>query len=709
MDQLIPLVSKLHAILAQTGESSLELPAVAVVGAQSVGKSSVLEAIVGRPFLPKGTGIVTQRPLILQLRYDPDAVEHGEFAHKRGVIYEDFDTIRMEIRMETERLLGNTKNVSPIPIFLKVVSPRVVDLTLIDLPGITKVPVNDQMHDIEHQIRHMIMEYITQPSCIILALTSANTDIATSDSLQMAREVDPYGMRTIGVITKCDMVEDGMSTLDVLQGRVYKLRRGYVGVVCRDRTGMPDARHNVEEEDAFFENHPVYGPIAKKCGTRHLSNMLNEMLTQHIREILPYVKTKLLNVLHERQGELMSYGFGSSEETASPSGCLLHFFTSFSQRFKDIISGGTPSRHHSSQLFGGARIYYIFNDSYLKTLKAFSPLAGLSDIEIRTAIRNSTGPSSALFVPEIAFKNLVKKQIQLLEAPSLQCVDQVYDELLNILESCDVPELNRYTNMRTKMLDVIKALLSRCVEPTKEMIRNIVKIELAYINTNHPDFLKTNVLAEAYNQRNQHRDHTPTYIQRNHVPRQFLRTPVNIDASSTSAESVQSQQTDKTGGHHEAATSEHNAEHVSRQEHSDHGPRLTFHSGKLTDGSGPDDTPSLWLPNIPKVVSLGNDPSEREVIEAQLIKALIESYFSIVRKNIADAVPKCIMHFMVNKTTDSVQQELIAHLYKKELYDELTAESKHIIERREMCIENIRCLRQCIVEINDMADFRVDT
>ncbi|CDR93905.1 dynamin central region family protein, putative [Babesia bigemina] len=693
MEQLIPLVSRLHRILAWTGESGLELPAIAVVGAQSVGKSSVLEALVGRPFLPKGTGIVTQRPLILQvcelggakqnvqLMYDADAVEHGEFAHKRGVIFEDFNKIMAEIKSETERLLGNTKNVSPVPIFLKIVSPRVVDLTLIDLPGITKVPVGDQTHDIEHQIREMIMERISSPSCIILALTAANTDIATSDSLQMAREVDPHGLRTIGVITKCDMVEDGFNAVDVLQGRVYKLRRGYVGVVCKDKSAAPDATHSTAEEDAFFTNHPIYGPIAKRCGIRHLSLMLNEMLTFHIKQMFPCIKSKLLAVMHEREMELLSYGFGSSDLSASPGGCLLHFFTAFSQTFRDIIHGKRSSRQHSTQLFGGARINYIFNDSYLKTLKAFSPLSGLSDIEIRTAIRNSTGPASALFVPEIAFENLVKKQIRLLETPSLQCVDQVYEELLNILESCEIPELNRFMNMRMRMLVVIKELLRQCVEPTKDMIRNLIKIELAYINTNHPDFLKGNAMEKACNAQSK---------------QQSAGRRSNASTSSGYS-SYSSNQYDYHGDRYDDRLGV-----ASRESKKDS-------SAKHVDNAGDEEPRPLWLPNIPKAVSLGTEPSEREVIEAELIKTLIESYFSIVRKNIADAVPKCIMHFMVNKTTDSIQQELISHLYKQELYEELTAESKHIIQRREQCLESLKSLRQCVADLNELLDFRIES
>ena len=72
-------------------------------------------------------------------------------------------------------------------------SPKVLTLTLIDLPGITKVPVGDQPEDIETQIRDMCLKYIQNPNSIILAVSPSNTDIATSEALKLAKEVDPEG------------------------------------------------------------------------------------------------------------------------------------------------------------------------------------------------------------------------------------------------------------------------------------------------------------------------------------------------------------------------------------------------------------------------------------------------------------------------------------------------------------------------------------
>lgn len=68
-----------------------------------------------------------------------------------------------------------------------------LNITLIDLPGLTKVPVGDQPIDIEQQIKDMLFQFITKETCLILAVTPANTDLATSDALQIAKQVDPDG------------------------------------------------------------------------------------------------------------------------------------------------------------------------------------------------------------------------------------------------------------------------------------------------------------------------------------------------------------------------------------------------------------------------------------------------------------------------------------------------------------------------------------
>lgn len=177
---LIALVNRLQDTFNAIGGDAVDLPQIVVVGSQSAGKSSVLETIVGRDFLPRGSGIVTRRPLILQLIHtpapkhagtggpdelgtSPPQTEYAEFLHLNRR-FTDFEEIRREIENETFRVAGQNKGVSRLPINLKIYGPGVLNLTLVDLPGLTKVPVGDQPTDIERQIRNLVMDYISKPN-----------------------------------------------------------------------------------------------------------------------------------------------------------------------------------------------------------------------------------------------------------------------------------------------------------------------------------------------------------------------------------------------------------------------------------------------------------------------------------------------------------------------------------------------------------------
>ncbi|ELU17642.1 hypothetical protein CAPTEDRAFT_127789, partial [Capitella teleta] len=261
-----------------------------------------------RDFLPRGSGIVTRRPLVLQLINGKQ--EFAEFVHCKGRIFTDFEMVRKEIEDETDRATGSNKGISNVPINLKVTSPNVLNLTLIDLPGMTKVAVGDQPPDIETQIRSMIMEFIGKDSCLILAVSPANADLANSDALKIAKEVDPPGTRTIGVITKLDLMDDGTDARDILENKLLPLRRGYIGVVNRsqkDIEGRKDIRQALSNERKFFLGHPSYRHMADRMGTPYLQRVLNQQLTNHIRDTLPSLRNKLQSQLLSMERDVEEY------------------------------------------------------------------------------------------------------------------------------------------------------------------------------------------------------------------------------------------------------------------------------------------------------------------------------------------------------------------------------------------------------------------
>jgi dynamin 1-like protein len=204
--------------------------------------------------------------------------EYGEFLHLPGEKFYDFNKIRDEIVRETETKVGKNAGISPAPINLRIYSPNVLTLTLVDLPGLTKVPVGDQPKDIERQIKDMVLKHISKPNAIILAVTSANQDLANSDGLKLAREVDPEGQRTIGVLSKVDLMDDGTDVVDILAGRIIPLRLGYVPVVNRGQRDIENKKlisYALENEKNFFENHKAYRNKASYCGTPYLARKLN--------------------------------------------------------------------------------------------------------------------------------------------------------------------------------------------------------------------------------------------------------------------------------------------------------------------------------------------------------------------------------------------------------------------------------------------------
>ena len=252
--------------------------------------------------------------------------EYAEFLHCKGKKFVDFDMVRKEIEDETDRMTGSNKGISSIPINLRVYSPHVLNLTLVDLPGITKVPVGDQPVDIEMQIRNMIFEFIAKDNCLILAVSPANADLANSDALKLAREVDPSGMRTIGVITKLDLMDEGTDAREILENRLLPLRRGYIGVVNRsqrDIDGRKDIKSALMAERQFFLAHPAYRHMADRMGTSFLQKALNQQLTNHIKETLPALRNRLQSQLLNMEKEVAEYKNFSADDPSKKTKALL--------------------------------------------------------------------------------------------------------------------------------------------------------------------------------------------------------------------------------------------------------------------------------------------------------------------------------------------------------------------------------------------------
>ena len=349
-DQMMILTKKMieiRSILQTVGQSNtLTLPSIVVIGSQSSGKSSVLEAIVGHEFLPKGSNMVTRRPIELTLVNTPEAqAEYGEFPALGLGKITDFSHIQRTLT-ELNLAVPDSECVSDDPIQLTISSPNVPDLSLIDLPGYIQVVGHDQPAELKQKISDLCDKYIQAPN-VILAISAADVDLANSTALRASRRVDPRGERTIGVVTKMDLV-DSIRGASILNDKKYPLRLGYVGVVSKVpaqstsiwKKGSGSITSAItKNENAFFGSHPLeYGPQAGlSVGTTTLRKKLMQVLEQTMAASLQSTSAAIHQELEEATYEFkVQYNdrpLSAESYLAESLDAFKHSFKAFAESF----------------------------------------------------------------------------------------------------------------------------------------------------------------------------------------------------------------------------------------------------------------------------------------------------------------------------------------------------------------------------------------
>ncbi|XP_022053657.1 dynamin-1a isoform X6 [Acanthochromis polyacanthus] len=758
MEDLIPLVNRMQDAFSAIGQNAnLDLPQIAVVGGQSAGKSSVLENFVGKDFLPRGSGIVTRRPLVLQLMNCP--TEYAEFLHCKGKKFTDFDEVRQEIEAETDRITGANKGISPVPINLRVYSPHVLNLTLVDLPGMTKVPVGDQPADIESQIRDMLMQFVTKENCLMLAVSPANSDLANSDALKIAKEVDPQGMRTIGVITKLDLMDEGTDAKDILENKLLPLRRGYIGVVNRsqkDIDGKKDITAALAAERKFFLSHPAYRHLAERMGTAYLQKILNQQLTNHIRDTLPGLRAKLQSQLLSIDKEVEEYKNFRPDDPSRKTKALLQMVQQFSVDFEKCIEG-SGDQIDTAELSGGARINRIFHERFPFELVKMEFDEKELRKEISYAIKNIHGIRTGLFTPDMAFETIVKRQIGKIKEPCTKCVDMVISELVNTVRQC-TKKLAQYPLLREEMERIVTQHIRDRENRTKDQVLLLIDIELSYMNTNHEDFIgfanaqqRINQMSKKKAAGNQDEIMPERGVNdRFKVIRKGWLTINNIGIMKggakeywfvLTAESLSWYKDDEEkekkymlqvdnlklrdvekgfmSSKHIFAlfnTEQRNVYKDYRQlelacesqEDVDawkasflragvYPERVTDKEGK-SDGGDENGSDNFMHSMDPQL--------ERQV---ETIRNLVDSYMSIVNKTVRDLMPKTIMHLMINNTKEFINAELLAQLYSCGDQNSLMEESQEQAQHRDEMLRMYFALKEALSIIGDISTSTITT
>ena len=489
--KLINLVDQLRDCGVQ---EYIKLPRIASLGTQSSGKSSVLESIVGLDFLPRGDGVVTRRPLELRLNHTVEGKPWAIFDERKGEKFTDFNKVRETIEKLTDEVCVGEKNIVDKPIVLNVYSPTCPDLTLIDLPGVTRVPVGKQPKNIEEITKKMAARYCEDPLTIILCVIAANSDIATSDGLKMAKELDVTGSRTLGVLTKLDIMDKGTDAKKALMNQEIPLKLGYIGVKNRSKQDLID-HISMEEmqrkEREFFKNHPIYKHLPPGCfGSEVLIQKLTKILFRIIRENLPGIIKSINDSIRRCEEELKLLGTPMPTDEAGKISMIWNLLSEYCEIFKHLLRGKyDPKRAGYLREEGGYKIKAIFKNLLDDYTGDYRATADYTDANIDYALQLHSGDSIPGFTSVDAFYYLLKPKLEQLKEPVYDCFSNVYSYLEMLSTKILEKVFSRYPKIISTVSEFVNKFLVEEKEKAKILIDSIIDMDINYLFTNDADYV----------------------------------------------------------------------------------------------------------------------------------------------------------------------------------------------------------------------------
>jgi len=486
------------------------------------------------------------------------------------------------------------------------------------------------------------------------------------------------------------------------------------------------------EEKKFFDNHPQYMHMASRMGTAFLAKTLNKTLVNHIKDKLPGIRSKITSMAAAKEDELMALGGDVDLSADEKKRQLLHTLTKVAREYRNSLEG--LSEHISTdELYGGARIGYIFRKNFSEDLTE-KMNSGDTHLEsdIRYILKNVQGIGNTLFPPMRAFEILVQRSVARLHTPCKSCAQLVHDELSRLILDLPCEELKRFSRLRERVVQVTSAMLRNCLNDTKGLITNMLEMESAYPNMDHPDF----VSAAAKAQRQLHGEDSDPILdgkdcfvskeQEEYRNKKLVAVFNFLDKDGdgeVDIEEIKKWGEDLRGKPY----SPEEVDRILKSFDADDNKRITleewlnYHKtvipGNYTveqfDESLQNYLPQKTLAKIadrlPAMLRVDAERSEHQIKQNALIQRLLKEYNAIVLKNIQDAIPKAIMLKMVNRSKELVQDELLMKLYdgpsqNPSQIDELLEEQPELEAARKRCKQMVTVLNKAVEVLNTVND-----
>lgn len=523
-NEILNIANDINSVFSETNladsKPELSLPRLVVVGTQSSGKSSVLNTVMTMDILPTGKNMVTRTPLDIRLHKLKAQVTEGwaEFGRYDGAEWvtekkisikvptpteEQIQEIRQFIMYKTVQLAGDGMNVSDKPIILKIYSPYVPNLSLTDLPGLTMVAQVDrgQPADIKEKIDELVTNYIKQPRTIVIAVMQARSDMETDLGLALIKKYDTKGQRTIGVLTKPDLMNYETHVGEYLSGSISKnLMLTYGYYVVRNRSDKDakdmDIFKGFDMEKAYFADHYEYRKDIYKArvGSANLTSNLNKILVSAISELIPSVMSEITALEMKLNKKLDKMGEKLPDTKEGKLGILNKYVSNYNHRVVDSVES------RGNYLNTGKAIKDIFVE-YRNELSEITPFhsdPSYNDEYFQQIVSSFEGNHMSFYTPPIQILEACMideklRPIMKLRERSMICVDHICDALIGLVRTIgQEEEFSQYPPLAAHLITVlIDNVIAPLRSKTKDRVLDMIKDEESYIWTDSGEFKST--------------------------------------------------------------------------------------------------------------------------------------------------------------------------------------------------------------------------
>ncbi|KAK1275288.1 hypothetical protein QJS04_geneDACA012811 [Acorus gramineus] len=323
----------------------------------------------------------------------------------------------------------------------------------------------------------MVRSFIEKPNCIILAISPANQDLATSDAIKISREVDPKGERTFGVLTKIDLMDRGTDAVDILEGKSYKLQFPWFGVVNRSQADINKSVDMIaarRKEREYFANSPEYKHMAHRMGSEHLGKMLSKHLESVIKSRIPGLQSLINKSVIELESELSRLGKPIAADAGGKLYMIVEICRTFDQIYKEHLDGVRP---------GGDKIYNVFDNQLPAALTRLQFDKQLAMENVRKLITEADGYQPHLIAPEQGYRRLIESSLISIRGPAEAAVEAVHSLLKDLIHKAisETLELRQYPTLRVEVGNAALDSLDRMREESKKATLKLVDMECSYL------------------------------------------------------------------------------------------------------------------------------------------------------------------------------------------------------------------------------------